>query len=374
MVKNKKGPFGKTLFVVLVNVVIAIVVFCLIEGFFSSISVVKKAFFEDLDTLAERRHTRYDEEIGWVNLPNLTIDDMYDNKLFVTNSMAFRNSEEFSVEVPDNRVRVICSGDSFTLGYGVSNDEAWCSRLGVINSRIQDVNLGQGGYGVDQAYLWYMRNSDKLEHDIQIFAFITRDFYRMQWMKFQGVGKPYLVLQDGMLVNTNVPIPKRSPLRHRWERVQSVFQQLDTVRILKGRLFPYDHEQEKINKKQMDVQTREVVKQIIEELKEKNEAKNSKLVLLHLPMRSDFLSDESNEWLEFMRVSARESGILFIDLFDEFREYPPQEMRSLFNPDSHYSPKGNRFIADALYKKMHSSFDILVEFDTGFSGVSGHTP
>lgn len=374
MVQKKKGPFGKTLFIVLANVVITILVFCLIEGFFSGLSVVKKAFFEDLDTLAERRHTRYDEEIGWVNLPNLTIGDMYGDKLFVTNSMAFRNSEEFSIEVPSEKVRVICSGDSFTLGYGVSNDEAWCSRLGVIDSRIQDVNLGQGGYGVDQAYLWYMRNSGKLEHDIQIFAFITRDFYRMQWTKFQGVGKPYLVLKDGALVNTNVPIPKRSPLRHRWERVQSAFLKLDTIRILKGRLFPHDHEQEKINKERMDLQTKEVVKYIIEELKEKNAAKNSRLVLLHLPMRSDFLSDESHEWLEFMRVSAKERGILFIDLFDEFRAYPPQEMRSLFNPDSHYSPKGNRFIADALYKKIHSSFDIVSKLDEDLPEVSRSVP
>ena len=44
---------------------------------------------------------------------------------------------------------------------GVGNDDVWCKLLESIDNRIETVNLGQGGYGVDQAYLWYKRNSFK---------------------------------------------------------------------------------------------------------------------------------------------------------------------------------------------------------------------
>ena len=64
--------------------------------------------------------------------------------------MSFRNNKDFSFSVPSNKVRVICSGDSYTMGYDVGNDDVWCKLFEFIDNRIDRVNLGQGGYGVDQ--------------------------------------------------------------------------------------------------------------------------------------------------------------------------------------------------------------------------------
>jgi hypothetical protein len=49
--------------------------------------------------------------------------------------------------------------------------------------------MGQGGHGVDQAYLWYKRDGVKLKHDFLLFAFITLDFQRMQQRDFLGLNR-----------------------------------------------------------------------------------------------------------------------------------------------------------------------------------------
>src|SRR5262249_38750161 len=53
---------------------------------------------------AERRHTRYDRELGWVNIPNLDIPDMYGPGVRLrTNGQGFRNDHDIAETVPPGK-------------------------------------------------------------------------------------------------------------------------------------------------------------------------------------------------------------------------------------------------------------------------------
>src|SRR5271157_4803646 len=119
---------------------------------------------------------------------------------------ALRNNADFATKVPPGKTRIVCSGDSFTLGNGVDNDHTWPQLLASRAKNLETVNMGQGGYGADQAYLWYKRDGVPLDHNIQIFALISPDFYRMQHSSFNGYGKPMLTVENERLVTTNVPV------------------------------------------------------------------------------------------------------------------------------------------------------------------------
>jgi len=195
--------------IVLVNIIILCIFLFLFEGFSSYFLTGQKIL--ESNVISERIHTEYDEELGWVNLPNMHVNNMYGPGIsLTTNYQRYRNLVDFDMKVPADKVRIICSGDSFTLGYGVDDDNNWCQLLSTISDILETVNMGQGGYGVDQAYLWYERNKTKLEHDVQIFAFITPDFHRMQSDTFFGFGKPYLAMQNEKLIQMNYPVPRRS--------------------------------------------------------------------------------------------------------------------------------------------------------------------
>lgn len=160
--------------------------------------------------MAEARHSRYDEELGWVSRPNVAAPDMYGaDRALHTNSRGFRGRAETGDDPPSGRRRAICSGNSFTLGYGVGDEETWCALLGKALPDFETVNMGQGGYGFDQAYLWYRREGLQLRHDVHIFAYITDDLRRMRQRRFDGYGKPVLKLRGDSLVVTNVPAPAR---------------------------------------------------------------------------------------------------------------------------------------------------------------------
>ena len=197
------------------NILIFIVLLLVVEGGSSLL-----LFFYELPQtsglkMAERLHTRYDSDLGWVNIPGKNVPDMYGaGKNVRINSQGFRNNTDIAATIPQGKVRMICSGDSFTFGYGVDNDEAWCSLLGRRNG-IETVNMGQGGYGPDQAYLWYLKDGKRLQHNIQIFAVVAPDLVRMLDNNLLGYGKPVFAIENDRLVTKNVPVP-RAPYLFSW--------------------------------------------------------------------------------------------------------------------------------------------------------------
>ena len=91
-----------------------------------------------------------------------------------------------------------------------------------------------------------------------------------------------------------------------------------------------------------------------------NKAKNSTLVIVYLPMKADYMGKRAEEWRQFLHSEAMSREFIFIDLIEEFRKYPPQEVESLFA--GHYSEKGNAYIANILYEKLLSIPEIASRF------------
>lgn len=343
----------------LVYLLVPIMAFLLFEGLTSTILFVEK--LANTKPLAERLHTRYDPELGWVNIPNTHFADFYGPGLNLNiNNQGFRSTEDFTVEVPPGQVRAICAGDSFTLSFGVSDDQGWCYLLSVLEPRLQTVNMGQGGYGIDQAYLWYKRDGDKVRHNITLFAFITSDFDRMQRGIFLGYGKPVLKVENDALVLTNVPAPRQGYLLP-WTTppYQSAFDELKSVQWLSQTFFKNKgSSSEPID--EPEVQT--VAGKILEDMARISKERDSELVLVYLPTWASYTPDvKTDTRRRYARQGAAKLGLPFIDLVEDFRNLPEDDIKGLFIPNGaidfpgaagHYSAEGNEYIARQLYKKM----------------------
>lgn len=339
----------KALIFVIFNILALALLVIVVEGVSNIIEVMGRT-----GIVAERHHTEYDSELGWVNMPNVHIEDMYGPGVYLkTNSQLFRNNEDFSEKVPDGKVRIICSGDSFTLGYGVDNDHTWCQRLVSIDGRLETVNMGQGGYGVDQSYLWYKRDGAKLDQDIHLFAFITDDFRRMLGKKMGGYGKPVLALEDGLLVVGNVPVPKRSYYMPWLTSIRRTAKGLKTVELLRRLLRRRSPSPLVSVGGQKEDPHKAVVSRIFQDLKRMSQTRGGTLVLVHLPAIGDFMGAGSEPWREFLAAEARKQDIILIDLIEEFRKRDPQKIRGMFfKAHGHYTEEGNAYIARALYDRL----------------------
>jgi hypothetical protein len=329
-----------------------------IEGI-SSVVYLAVRLYRDR-AVAEHRHTRYDADLGWINTPRLFLKDMYGPGVYLqTNSQSFRSRVDFPKAVPAGKLRVICSGDSFTFGYGVDNDHTWCQLLATLDRRLEPVNMGQGGYGIDQAFLWYRRDGARLDHQFHLFAFITEDLRRMQSDRFIGYGKPLLRLKEGALVTTNLPVPRRSPLVAWLAGHGGHLGNLASVRLVRAVISklgtpPPAPEVE-------EGQWRPVAAKIFAELQALNRAKGSRLVLVYLPIRDDYSSGSADSLLRFLRAQARTLGVPFVDLVESLREVPPHQVPGLYLDSSripyfaakgHYSEAGNAWVARQIYGRL----------------------
>jgi hypothetical protein len=356
------SPVRRIAALVLYNIAAVLVLLLVLEGVASVLNSFHESFASK--PLAERRHTEYDRELGWVNLPNVYLPNMYGRgKYLRTNSQRFRNSEDFTLQVPQGKTRIICSGDSFTLGYGVDNDHTWPQLLASRNPNIETVNMGQGGYGADQAYLWYKRDAALLDHNIQILALISPDLYRMQSKTFAGYGKPTLEVENERLVTKNVPVPRPlEALSPRLARATDALANLNLTRFLR-RVFKLDTDEAVTEtRKERNQETSVVLSAMLDDLLATNRARNSVLVLAYLPTRVEYGGDLGASWRRFLAQYAQQRGIPFLDLAGDFHRLPPDELDKLFiargaieeytGAAGHYTEAGNAFIADLIYQRL----------------------
>jgi hypothetical protein len=331
--------------------------FCALEGMASLLVFVGGIATYRPPPFNEQMHTVYDPELGWANRPNTFVPDLYGPGIFLhTNSQGFRGLRDYPAAAPKDRVRLICSGDSFTLGYGVDDDHAWCAQLETIDPRLETVNMGQGGYGIDQAYLWYMRDGASLEHAVHVFALITDDFVRMQRPEFSGHAKPTLALEDGKLVARNVPVPRPrfAFVRRLAMRLRPSLASLRTVELVervRKRLGKHRSE----DGRPFDENTWAVAEKVFETLHETNRAQGSTLLVVYLAAGEDYLSSaESDPWRAHLREAAAKAGFAYLDLVPALRELPPDRMIPLFLSQrpaarGHYSNAGNQWVAHRVH-------------------------
>lgn len=335
---------------ILINAGIMLGLLFLIEGAVSYLTIGQSFFTQKI---AERQHTEYDEELGWINLPGITIPDMYSREDPLTiNSQRYRSTRDFSERVPGGKIRIICSGDSFTLGYGVDDDHTWCQQLTDLDERLETVNMGQGGYGVDQAFLWYRRDEQKLDHDIVLFAFIRDDFTRMESDTFMGYGKPFLSVQDGELVQDNYPVPRRSYDASWLGANLYMWLELDTVQWLSEQLGGDLPAPQAGQGGKSHGHTDKVVEKIFDSLEDIADRNDRRTLLVYLPTRGDVTEDNVRRWERLVRSLAETRNYTLINVADAMRTLPPADTEKMFRGGGHYTDEGNRFVAEVIYRHL----------------------
>ncbi len=304
--------------------------------------------------MARVGYTRHDDLLGWSSIPGASVPNLYGPGIGVTiGPQGFRGPGDYAPEAPAGRVRIVCSGDSFTFGYGVADGDTWCHQLQARDARYETLNLGQGGYGLDQAYLWYRRDALRFAHQVQILAFITVDFARMGRDRFAGYPKPRLELAAGELSVRNVPVPRRSDLAPWLARNRSAIEGLFTVHVAR-KLFAGDTDPAPGR------EVRPVVRRVLQELAQLHAQRRSQLILVYLPDGTSG-SDKTLEWRRYLGSVAAEIEVSYLDLAGHFDALDPQQRDGLFlgrgaleyaEAAGHYTAAGNVLVAQALLDRL----------------------
>jgi len=224
--------------------------------------------------------------------------------------------------------------------------------------------MGQGGYGVDQAYLWYKHDAAKFGHQIHLFAFITDDFYRMQSNRVVGYGKPTIDIENGTLMVKNVPVSRRTYNLPWFTLNTQHLRRLRTVELLErvsAKIGVVPDKTGRLSKQERNEKTREVLEKIFEDLKRINEAHASKLVLVYLAAPFEIQDNDSQEWMKWIEKEARTLDIPLINVLSTFRSLPYADVMNMFIPKGqidypgaagHLTEQGNEFVARMIYEEI----------------------
>jgi hypothetical protein len=270
------------------------------------------------------------------------VPDLYGpGRSLTINAQGFRGKREYAKAPPPGVTRILCSGDSFTLGWGVDDDDTWCALL-ERDPALEVVNMGQGGYGIDQSYLWWRRDSGLLDYDVHLFAIIYEDFHRMRFDRFQGYGKPTLKVENGVPVADGVPAPRR----------RRGLATVELLACLAGR--PAVPAQVP---KLGALEVGELAVRAVEAMRDGNVARGARFVVVWLPTLDQHRPGELDRLRVQFLERVRAVGVDAFDLVEDFRSVPPDQVDAMFLVEPagggrHYSERGHEFVAARLAERL----------------------
>ena len=345
----------------------------LLEGLSSAVVASLEIYRTIYGVPLEHRHVRHDSEVGWVNLPNVRIPDLYGaGRGFTTNSEGFRAKREYSPEIPEGRLRVLCSGDSFTAGNDVDDEDAWPRLLELRDGKVEAINIGMGGYGADQAFLLARRTAASFDYDIHLFSFITDDFVRMRGDTFFGREKPLLGFRGDRLEALNAPLHEVSFFTQ-WRAANRIGRVLRPIRMMdlgaRARDALRPRQPVEVGGKfetpdfAGDAEMKKTVAAMIAELKSDSDRRGARLALSYIPIFDEYrLNAHLGRWQDWIRAEAAAAGVAYWDLGEDLRALGEAEAAGLYiGPDrrsvqageaGHFNEKGNVFLAARFYERI----------------------
>jgi hypothetical protein len=152
--------------------------------------------------------TEYDPLLGWRKIPGFRGSHVQEEYTIVEqfNSKGLRGPE-YPYKKPTGEYRIMLLGDSFCEGYTVEFEDLFSEIMeqklnAALETRVEVINAGTGGYSTDQELLFFQTEGKKYEPDLVIVLYYANDapmnvqpYYRI-WNRGQ---KPLFELVDGKL-------------------------------------------------------------------------------------------------------------------------------------------------------------------------------
>jgi hypothetical protein len=160
-----------------------------------------------LEPAVPRSVGQFDELLGWSLKPlSYGSSSRTGYKIeYRINSKGLRD-DETSYEKPEGTFRIVLLGDSLTFGFGVPIEKHFSTLLEGYFRDVEVINMGVGGFGVDQELIRLQTEGFRYEPDL-VLAYVGHyGNRRHMYTKRFGKKKPRFVLVDGHLVLENSPV------------------------------------------------------------------------------------------------------------------------------------------------------------------------
>lgn len=296
------------------------------------------------------------------------------------NSKGIRGNREYPVDPPDGIIRISTFGDSFTHCDDVKNEDTWQEQLSSADPRLEVLNFGVGGYGLDQAFLRYKEEGITYHSHIVFIGFMDENIKRLvniyRPFYYPGIPltKPRFCIQGDNLVLLQNPLARLNDSRMLLSKPKEILDKLGkndfhyqcsikegpfdfspSVRLSKmGYHFVYQKYLELSDKSifrkgfyNPESEAFKIGTKLFDEFYCTAQKNSSLPVIVLFPNKQDverYLSHHIKIYAPLTQYFDSQ-GYRYIELLQAFDEYHTQSnVDNLFN-GYHYSPLGNLIVA-----------------------------
>lgn len=314
---------------------------------------------EDWALVPERVWTEHHPELGWFHQKNKQARLQKDpiDTMIIMNSEGLRSLREYQEAVPAGKTRIMAIGDSFVMGFGVENQEAFPAVMEQEHGDWEVMNFGVAGYGLDQMLMIVRHFAPRYRPNVVLVGIFPEDFWRStRAFADTGHAKPYFVLSsDGKLNLKNVPVPPPFVLRTNQfpeviehSPIEKILLQSMVYRMLKRGWIKVGK-----NLKWIDPDTTEewiLGRALLKALQDEIMESGARPVFMLIPP-DRWMHDTGKTSLHksLLRLADKEP-LIFLDLTPIFREaVAQQDLKTYYiENDGHWTPEGHRLAAEAI--------------------------
>jgi len=342
----------------------------------SSLSEDQKISLRNFINRKKGEHTNNDQVLGWSNFSQ-------------ANSAVYRDNREYESAPPTGIIRISAFGDSFTYGSDVELEDTWEKQLTELDNSLEVLNYGVGAYGLDQAYLLYLRvgtdynpqivfigfMSENIARHVNVFrAFYTRQYRDVIFTKprFKVLDSKLVLLENPIstfedhehfLLNDSEVLKKigENDYHYQLKYNRGTFDFLPSVRLLKifwygiikiKKIIPVYNLNGMYN---TGSEAYQVTLKIFDDFYRKVLDNGALPIILIFPDLSDQWSSRKNNERRYTPLLGyfQSNGYYFIDTLSALEPYESRyTVDDLTKQWGHYSPVGNRIIAEYIYSRL----------------------
>lgn len=331
---------------------------------------------------SSRAKISFDRELGWTHRPRPQSHE-HGGYLAEVNSIGARSQREYAAETPDGVLRLACFGDSFVFGSEVEDGEPWTDQLEAKSDRVEAINFGIPGYGLDQSFLRYRRKIQEVEVDVIVVGLqvgsITRVVSRCRFLEHPYATllavKPRFRLVEGDL--TLVPLGLESAdefidlalnggllerlSEHEYWKGDDPFPSFSAIARLRAANSAHDRRRYRPLWKQTEAEPYRVLTEVLWRFRDEALANGAKeFLLLVFPSHKDLKARgaEGCQYLKALRLDLTSHGIEVLDFDRRFAPLMTLDRSAMFMKQ-HFNPKANGLVADEVLEWLEEQPGLL---------------
>lgn len=306
------------------------------------------------------------------------------------NAQGLRSHREYAATADSGVTRIAAFGDSFVYGSEVPNSDAWPFLLEGGSTRLDVLNYGVGGYGLDQALIRYRQEGRQFDPDIVLVGFVSDDLRRIVnvYRRFLSNAEAPLFkprfrigpgdslipipvpLPDSLTYETIAAMPDRVLSYHdadKWFQpivYHPIYDWSASVRLASGlwnRLWKRYFDSDRLSHGPTfnpDSEAFRLHLRVFQAFADTGKLHGVRTIAVFFPDRSSLAQVVKGipPAYQPLRDAVAAAGIETIDLAEPFRQAVLNgEFDALFQPGGHYSRRGNELVAAAVKTYLEQS-------------------